>query len=114
MIEIYENQEIWFEARGLKNPILSDLGLVVPGKAAIWLYATNSPILYLDNLVTNPGIRPREAYDAIRLLHAGVVDLAKRMCYDYVVAVTPAASVEKFFRRLGAVEIGPGRLALEV
>lgn len=53
----------WERARGsLPTPerLFPESGRIVPGKCAILLYKTNSAVGFLEGLITNPEVHPRE------------------------------------------------------
>ena len=65
----FEEIKVWFDARGwaqVTQEILPEIGIWVPGFAALFLYQTDSPLGWMEWAVTNPvadAIKRREALD---------------------------------------------------
>lgn len=107
-----EYQEVlgWFtEKRGWPYPpenwVLPETSFVARYKgkmmAACWLYVTNSPIGFIEILVTNPNA---STLIAGRALHAAVkaaIDYNKKLRgrYSRVMAVTANESLQRLFKK---------------
>ena len=94
----------WFEARGLSANIVRlrpEVGLVVPGVAAGFLFQTDSPVALIDGVITNPEVDKSTRGDAVRLLFVSLFDLASELGFTEVWGLSTRPEMEVMGRRLG-------------
>lgn len=61
--------------------ILSDLGFIVPGVAAVFLYTTNSKLAFIENLQANPDVLGERRNDALNaVVSAAYIEAKNRGC----------------------------------
>lgn len=70
----------WAEARGM-NPVqealMPEIGRIVEGHAAIFLFRTDSGLCYVENLITNPDVTIDVALKAMDLCMDAIMEDAK-------------------------------------
>lgn len=74
----------WGKARGTELPppeYFADIGLMVPGIGAAFLYTTNSKQCILDNIIINPAASFEDRASAAKLITEGLVTIAKDLGY---------------------------------
>jgi len=85
----YEKVMTWLTKRGQKKihpDFLSEHGLIVPEKAVVWIYMTNSDACYIENLITNPDEAERGKW--IKLLLDSAIKFCRDSGYKFILAVT--------------------------
>lgn len=84
----YEQVMGWLDKRGMKRihpNVLSEYGLIIPGKVAAWIYMTNSDLCYIENLIGNPEDCTK---DDIRIILDTLTKFARDSGYKFVLSVT--------------------------
>lgn len=105
----YEQVMGWLVKRGQKKihpDFLSEHGLIIPEKAAVWVYMTNSDVCYIENLITNPEEVERAKW--IKLLLDSSIKFARDAGFKFVLSVTNNESVIAHSVTFGA-KITPGQ-----
>ena len=76
----------WFEARGIpmEPDYLSPTGFIVPGKAAGFIFSTDSNFVIFECFVGNPEITSEERQQALRQIVPVMIQEAKEMGYKQV------------------------------
>lgn len=94
----------WGKAWGgeYSEELFPKTGFIVPGVAAFFLYATDSKVCYLENLVCNPG-RPRcERDQALSLITEALLKEAKEQGFKTAYACTNIGAVIERALLMGA------------
>ncbi len=110
----YREVEAWAKARGvhLTPELLPKTGRIVPGKAAIFLYKTDSSLGLLENLISNPKDSDSEAIDAVV---TSILEDAKEMGIKFIMCTTSLPAVISRAARLGfLVNPTPSTILLKV
>lgn len=105
----YKEIAHWFQAWGVTPPpigILSDIGIIVPGVAAGFLYLTNSQMGIIDCLVSNPDASKEERNHAIHLIGERLLEMARSTDCIRVKCNTRIGSVMERAKQFGFVETG--------
>lgn len=68
--------------------ILSDLGWIVPGKAAIFIYKTGCALGFMENLIVNPSLPAAERNDAVDAVVAAGLQGAEAVGITHLVSGT--------------------------
>lgn len=100
----------WMMARRLAIPppwSFSDIGLMVRGVAAGFLYTTNSGIAYLDSFITNPDRPKEERMGAIESIANALVHAAKSHGVSMVVCHSKFDSIVNAAMKIGFADTGP-------
>lgn len=100
--------ERWWKAHDwtpVPEGILSPLGLMVETDdgvpmAAVWLYQTNSPVMMVEWLVTNPDASPRDSYAAVSMLLKAVKEIASN-AESFAMTLIQQPSLVKIFAKHG-------------
>jgi hypothetical protein len=73
----------WFESRGIpmEPDYLSPTGFMVPGKAAGFVFSTDSNFVIFECFVGNPEITSEERQEALRQIVPVMIQEAKEMGY---------------------------------
>lgn len=80
----------WAEKRGTHYDLdcLSNIGFMIPEIAAFFVYTTNSHVVYLENLISNPD-QPKEiTNEAIKELVSFCLVYAKALKAKKVISIT--------------------------
>ena len=67
------------EASIIPSEFFPDSGFIVDGKAAVFLYKTNSAVAYIDLLISNPEVPLSESQAALDLVVKACIDEAKKL-----------------------------------
>jgi hypothetical protein len=100
----------WFQARTevLTPESLPKIGYVIPGKAAGFLYQTDSSIAWIENLVAAPTLGKEERNELIDLIVLAVGEEARRRGFKVLLGYTVLDAVVKRAQRLGFDYVGGG------
>lgn len=99
----YEEVMTWLDARGIPRvhpDVFPPLGFIVPGHAAIWIYQTDSPFCYMENLYSNPASEDKKIY--VDLVIDTAVKAAKELGYKFIQSVTSHPSIIRRALKYGA------------
>ena len=93
----------WFVARDapLEPESLPKVGFIIPGKAAGFLYQTDSNIAWIENLVASPTLNREERSESIDLIVLAVAEEARRLGFKVLVGFTELDVVMERAQRLG-------------
>jgi hypothetical protein len=93
----------WNQARKevLTADILPQTGYIIPGKAAGFLYRTDSAVAWIENLVASPGLSREERSQAIDAIVKAVSTEARRLGFKMLLGYTVLDAVVKRAQRLG-------------
>jgi hypothetical protein len=87
---VHEREVMKWHARHQRpwNPDSISLeGVIVPGVAAGWLYVTNGPVAFIENVVTNPEASSEDRHAALDAIHDWAFKAAKSRGYRRLVAL---------------------------
>lgn len=88
--------ELWWQQWNIPAfslELLSNTGLIIPEKACMFMYETNSPIIMFENLVANKELTTQERDIAVRNLVARGKEYAKSKGYKQIVLTTNNESI---------------------
>lgn len=113
-IDRFENKDLkeiyaWMYKRSLPIPpiwSLSQIGFIIHGKAAGFLYTTNSGIAQLDSFCTNPEISHEERMVAMEAIAMSLIEEAKRLGVAMVACSSKFDSITGLARQLGFTDSG--------
>ena len=94
----------WHQGHGLgsiRAGALPQVGLVVPGVAAGFLYSTDSDLAFLDGYTTNPRATLRARSKAIDVITNGLVQFAHDVGFRQVLAYCKPSTARRAFKRHG-------------
>jgi hypothetical protein len=94
----------WYEKRGLTPPpkaLLSDMGFVADERAALWLYTTNSGMMMLEGLISNPDTVPSLRRASVKQLVCYLTDVAYARGAVAVFGVGRNKAVSRMLNKLG-------------
>lgn len=99
----------WFEERneaGISLDVLSRTGLIVPGVACGFLYATDSRICFLDFYVSNPNIPYEYRQKAMDIITEKHLATATERKYRFIFAGSDKSGIIDRCKRLGFTSQG--------
>jgi hypothetical protein len=105
--ELFETMS-WYEAHGQATPN-SDWfgkGYWIPGVAAAFVYETDGPRVYIEDVVTNLDASPKMRHEALEKLLSFVVAQSARRGYKYIVGWSRESDIAKRAADDGFTEIG--------
>lgn len=112
----YEDVMSWLDKRNMKRvhpDVLSDIGFIIPGVCAVWVYITNSDFCYIENLFSNPDVKNK--FQHISFLLDTAKEAAIKLDYKFILSVTDNSSVIKHALMFGAeVESGKSLITLQI
>ncbi|MFP2911257.1 hypothetical protein ACLESD_40780 [Pyxidicoccus sp. 3LFB2] len=85
---------------------LPQTGFIIPGKAAGFMYRTDSTVALIENLVAAPGMSREERTDYIDAIVLAIAEEATRLGFKILVGYTQLDAVVKRAERLGFIYIG--------
>lgn len=94
----------WYHARGLEAPSLAQLpqvGFIVDGIVAGWVYQTDSSVALLDAVISNPATIPSRRKQATKVLCSTLVDAAVEMGYRDVLFTSSHPTIKRAGEELG-------------
>ncbi|MDY7231327.1 hypothetical protein [Hyalangium rubrum] len=99
----FEQLKSWYQGRNevLTLDLLPQTGCVVPGKAAAFVYRTDSSVAWLEGIIAAPGLEKVERSLAVDAVVMGCVHEAKRLGFKMLVGYTTLEAVVKRGERLG-------------
>ncbi len=101
----FEELNSWFLARDAGSPLVPEtlpkVGFIIPGKAAGFLYQTDSNIAWIENLVAAPGLGKKERSELIDAIVLAVAAEARRRGFAALVGFTELDAVKERAERLG-------------
>jgi hypothetical protein len=108
--EHFEQIRAWlrFRKEDIVPRALPENGFVIPGKAAGFLYRTDSSIALIENLVAAPGLSREERGEAVDAIVTAVIERAKELGFDMLVGYTVLDVVVKRAQRFGFRHVAQG------
>jgi len=94
----------WYRKRGLTPPdprALSDVGFVADGRAAAWLYLTNSNMAMIEGVISDPESTPSLRKESINKLIGFIIDFALQLGYTQIIGVTKHPSMQELGKKYG-------------
>lgn len=100
----YPMLQSWYEARGRKMPnteLLSDMGYIVDGRIAGWLYVTNSSMAMIEGIIADPNTVPSLRRQSLRKLCGFLIDSALMLGFTEIFGISRHPSMTKVGKELG-------------
>lgn len=100
----YPTLKRWYEARGketFNRHLISDLGYMVDGRVAGWLYLTNSNIAMIECIISDPGTVPSLRKESLNKLVGHLIDTAVNLGYIHIWGISKHPSIEKVAEKYG-------------
>lgn len=94
----------WYEARGKRMPnteLLSDMGYIVDGRIAGWLYVTNSSMAMIEGIIADPATIPSLRKQSLRKLCGFLIDTALMLGFTDVFGISRHPSMTKISKEFG-------------
>lgn len=107
--EDYNSIYEWFRGWDLPPPpveFLSNVGFIVPGVAAGYLYITNSKIGIIDSYISNVKASKMERKEAIDMITSDIITLAKELGIKILKCDSTYESIKVRAKNFGFKEIG--------
>lgn len=106
----FEQIHAWVQSRGdvVTQDALPQSGFIIPGKAAGFLYRTDSSIAWLEGLVAAPGLEREERSQAIDAVVTALLSEAQRLGFKTLMAYTLLDAVVKRSERFGFTYVSGG------
>lgn len=87
---------------------LPENGFIIPGKAAGFLYRTDSSVAWIENLVAAPGLDRQERNLAVDAIVAAVVERARELGFEVLMGYTSLEAVLNRAERFGFMHVASG------
>jgi hypothetical protein len=112
----YVREEHFEQVRGWLRHWKQDLpptalprnGFVIPGKAAGFLYLTDSSVAWIENLVAAPGLSREERSQAADAIVTAVIDRARELGVEMLMGYTRLDAVVQRAARFGFMHVADG------
>jgi len=95
---------LWYRKRGLTPPdprALSDVGFIADGRAAAWLYITNSNMAMIEGVISDPESTPSLRKESLNKLIGFIIDFAVSLGYTQIIGVTKHPNMLELVKRYG-------------
>src|SRR5688572_25462795 len=101
--EHFEQIRDWlrFRKEDIVPKALPENGFIIPGKAAGFLYRTDSSVAWIENIVAAPGLSREERSEAVDAVIAAVIERAKELGFELLVGYTVLDVVVKRAQHFG-------------
>jgi hypothetical protein len=96
--------QLWNES--MTQDALPQTGFIIPGKAAGFLYRTDSSVALIENLVAAPGMSREERTGYVDAIVAAICKEAARLGFKLLLGYTQLDAVVKRAERFGFTYIG--------
>jgi hypothetical protein len=108
--EHFEQIRDWMRFRNedLVPGVLPENGFIIPGKAAGFLYRTDSSVAWIENLVAAPGLSREERSQAADAIVAAVIERATELGFELLLGYTVLDVVVERAKRFGFLHIADG------
>jgi hypothetical protein len=108
--EHFEQIREWFRFRkeDIVPKALPENGFIIPGKAAGFLYRTDSSVAWIENLIAAPDLSREERNQAVDAIVAAVVERAKELGFDVLLGYTVLDVVVQRAKRFGFMHVTDG------
>lgn len=103
----YDIIKKWYKARKQTVPAracLSDVGFIADGRAAGWLYLTNSNIAMIEGIVSDPNTVPSLRRASLNKLIGILVDTAVSLGYTNIIGLSNHPGISRVGARYGFKE----------
>jgi hypothetical protein len=80
---------------------LPEVGFIAPGVAALWVYRTDSRVLFVENVISSPDAEDADRARALDALTEAVMAYAREMGGAYLVGQSSIPSVWRLAKRHG-------------
>lgn len=100
----FEMVKKWYEDREMKCPPMSsfpELGFIIPEVAAGFIAQTDSTVCLLEGYITNPTSSKQERDLALDEITDSLLEAAKELGYQHVLAFTSNTAIEERARAWG-------------
>lgn len=100
----YQDLCRWWDAYKIPHTpkeSLPKVGVIVPGICADFIYQTDSDIIFLEGLISNPKVNREDKEKAFDLAMERIVAECKGLGYKHIVTLTEFPRVVEIARRLG-------------
>lgn len=87
---------------------LPEYGYVVPGKAAGFLYRTDSSVALIEGIIAAPGLTKEDRNEAVNAIVAAVRDEARRQGFKLLLGYSQLDAIKNRAERFGFMHVGPG------
>jgi hypothetical protein len=106
----FDQVQAWVQSRGdvITPDALPQTGFIIPGKAAGFLYRTDSSLAWIEGLVAAPGLEREERSQAVDAVVAALIDAAPRLGVKTLMAYTLLDAVVKRSERFGFTYVSGG------
>jgi hypothetical protein len=88
--------------------MLPQTGFIVPGKAAAFLYRTDSSLVWIENVIAAPGLPKEERSQAVDAVIAACCVEAARLGFKLALGYTVLDAMVKRVERLGFFQVASG------
>jgi hypothetical protein len=83
-------------------------GFIIPGKAAGFLYLTDSSVAWIENLIAAPGLSREERTQAVDAIVTAVIERARQLDVDVLMGYTRLDVVVQRAKRFGFMHVDEG------
>lgn len=104
--QVQEWLQFWNDA--VTPETLPQTGFIIPGKAAGFLYRTDSSLAMIETLVAAPGLSKEERSEAVDLVVAAISEESARLGFQVLVGYTQLDAVVKRAERHGFIYVDGG------
>ncbi len=97
----------WYERRGKQAPEIasfSDLGYIVDGRVAGWLYLTNSNMAMIEGIISDPNTVPSLRKESLKKLVGFLIDCAMALGYTQIFGLSKHPAILDISRQFGFKE----------
>lgn len=98
--------QFWNEV--LPEHALPKTGFIIPGKAAGFLYRTDSSVAWIETLVAAPGLGREERSQAVDAIVSAIIEEARKLGFKLLLGHTVLDAVVKRAERFGFTYVGGG------
>lgn len=108
--EHYEQVRGWMRLwkQDMPPTALPRNGFIIPGKAAGFLYLTDSSIAWIESLVAAPGLSREERSQAVDAIVTAVIERARELGVEMLMGYTHLDAVVQRAVRLGFMHVAEG------
>jgi hypothetical protein len=108
--EHFEQIREWLRSReqDIVPKALPENGFIIPGKAAGFLYRTDSSVAWIENIVAAPGLSREERGEAVDAVFTAIIERARELGFELLVGYTVLDVVVKRAERFGFMRVDGG------
>jgi hypothetical protein len=107
--EDFEEIRSWYKKRSVEffdRTVLPNIGFVVPGIGAGFIYMTDSSIAFIEGFITNPEADSKDRNDALDRISENLILYARVMGVKFIKCETKFREIELRAERLGFKSLG--------